>query len=406
VEDVTDFVTLKQEGLRQSILTEELQTKIDETERMRQAQRLLAMGQLAGGVAHDFNNLLSVIMLNCDLLARDDVRDKQKGIDQIRKTAERAANMTHQLLAFSRTQVFQPRVVSMNTIIRDLEPILKRLTREGMDLRLSLDANLCNVVADVTQVEQILLNLVANARDAIPGAGRIEVQTETVTLDEMSARGDPAACPGKYARLCVRDTGIGMDAVTQARIFEPFFTTKQAGKGTGLGLATIYGIVAQNQGTIRVISEIRKGTSFNVFWPAVEAPVQMMLRSEKAQPVLRSARILVVEDEDDLRNLIFDTLMAHDFQVENAENGEVALSKIEKSSTPFDLIITDVRMPVMTGSALKRELDRRGIRVKVLFMSGYSQEALFDLANREEHAFLEKPFTGTDLLSKIDAILR
>ena len=409
VEDVTDFVTLKQERIQQGQLTEELQSRIDQTEKIKQSQRMQAMGQLAGGVAHDFNNMLAVILMSCDVSLEGDISaEAKKAVLQIRSTAEKAAKLTHQLLAFSRKQVVSPAVVNINTIIRELQPILKRLVNESIELDFNLADALGNVLADATQIEQIAINLVVNARDAMPWGGRIYIESRNEELDQHSSRGDPAAEPGPYVMLSVRDTGVGKDAVAQVRAFESFFTTKAAGKGTGLGLATIYGIVSQAGGTIWVHSELRKGTLFKVYLPRTADTAVNHVQRKVSPAVTKTGNILVVEDEPDLRTLICKTLISHGFKVQSASNGAEGLALIESGSR-FDLIVSDVMMPVMTGSALRRELQMRGISARMLFLSGYAEDALFgtNLAETDiDMDFLPKPFNASTLMERIQAMLQ
>ncbi len=406
VEDVTDFVALKQERVRQIKVAQELQSRVDQTEKLHQAHRMQAMGQLAGGVAHDFNNMLAVILVYCDLiLKRSDPGETARGLAQIRATAEKGARLTHQLLAFSRKQVLRPAVLSVNTVLRDMDPILRRVLNESITVEWILDPDTGNILADVTQIEQVLLNLAANARDAMPGGGTITFESHNVQLDQVSAGGDPPAEPGEFVSICVRDTGLGMDATTQARLFEPFFTTKGAGKGTGLGLAIVHGIVAQNKGTILVKSELQKGTAITVFLPRVHQEV-----ARPAEKVLfsferRCARILVVEDDPELRDLIGLILSESGFEVERAVHGREALARMESASSPFDLIVSDAMMPSMTGPAMRREMERRGFRTPILFISGYTDETV-DAGHFERSLFLEKPFRSEELLEKVQTLLQ
>lgn len=407
VEDVTDFVLLKQERIQLRHATEDLKSRIDQTEKIRLSQRMQAMGQLAGGAAHDFNNMLAVILMSCDVvLERELPREAQRGVVQIRSAAERAAKLTRQLLAFSRKQIIEPAVLDINTIIRDLEPILRRLINYSIELDFRLADKLGHVFADATQIEQILINLLVNARDAMPSGGRIFVESRNEDLDHLSSRGDPPAEPGRFVLLSVRDTGIGMDSITRARIFEPFFTTKQPGKGTGLGLATVYGIVSQIGGTIWVHSELHRGTLIKVYLPLVEEGALLTDAEKPASPVTKTGTILVVEDEADLRALICATLASHGFTVHSASNGAEGLTLIEHGPVKFDLVISDVMMPVMTGLAMRRELRMRGVSVKILFLSGYSEESLFESEkNGNGSDFLAKPFNASVLLSRIQAML-
>ncbi len=409
VEDVTDYVRLKQEGLRQSRLTEELRSERDQLEKIRQSQRMEAMGQLAGGVAHDFNNILATISITCENLLTD-VRQEDRyaaGVEQILKNAERAASLTRQLLSFSRQQVLQPRVLNLNAVVHDMQAMLTRLLGEHVCLKTDLDAALGNTLIDQGQMEQLLLNLVLNARDAMPKGGHITIHTENTELDRTMGAGQMNVEPGPYVMVSVADTGMGMDAETQARIFEPFFTTKPVGKGTGLGLATVYGIVKQNKGTIWVYSELRKGTVFKVYLPlSTESVVQEAVTSVQAMPSASGKTVLLVEDEEALRNAVAETLQKHGYTVHTATNGMNALEKFQQLGDPVDLLITDVVMPEMGGQALANQLQARGANVKVLFLSGYTEEVLADHGMTGTHPqFLEKPFRLKALLDKVRGIL-
>ncbi|HTU92636.1 MAG TPA: HDOD domain-containing protein, partial [Gemmataceae bacterium] len=336
-------------------------------EQLRHAQKMEAIGQLAGGVAHDFNNLLTIIrgysdlLLNGTLGPRDPARE---AVEEIHKAAERAAALTRQLLAFSRRQVLSPQVLVLNSIVQDIDKMLRRLIGEDIQLTCSLAADLGAVKADPGQIEQVLLNLVVNARDAMLSGGRLTIETANVQLDESYACSHPEVQPGPFVMMAVTDTGCGMDAATQARIFEPFFTTKGPGKGTGLGLATVYGIVKQSGGSIYVYSEVGRGTSFKVYLPRLEEAVfsrDAPSRGADATP-LAPARsrgdetLLIVEDDDAVRALTRTVLCSHSYDVIEAVDADDALRWVEEHAQPIHLLVTDLVMPGMSGRELAERL--------------------------------------------------
>ncbi|MGE3387270.1 MAG: ATP-binding protein [Bdellovibrionales bacterium] len=411
VEEVTDMVLLRQERLQHGKSQADLRKMPDQNEKLHQAQRMEAMGQLAGGVAHDFNNILAAVMMICDMQLRSEDQNLARvrtGYEQIKKNSERAASLIRQLLAFSRKQVLPPKVMSLNTVITDLSGLLLRLINETITLKTNLAADLGNIKADVGQIEQVLLNIVVNARDAMPRGGQILIETANVYLDKVMAAGSIKAEPGNYVRLSISDTGVGMDANTQARIFEPFFTTKEVGKGTGLGLATVYGIVHQAQGTVWVYSELNKGTTFKIYLPRVDERVEVLKSSGTQQQVALQGTetVLVVEDQDELRELVCETLIGRGYKVLEAVNGARALDILRATKTTIDLVITDVVMPEMGGEKLMQIIREHHKESKVLFFSGYSEDilTLHGIDEKESH-FLEKPFALTTLLQKVRQIL-
>lgn len=410
VEDVTEFVHLKQQGMEHRRIAQDLEERADQLEQLRQAQRMEAMGQLAGGIAHDFNNLLAITMMSCDemLEVPHSPQEMLESFAQIKKTSERAASLTRQLLAFSRKQVLQPVPLNLNHALVDLERMFSRVIKQNVKIVTSLEEKLDTVLVDLGQFEQLVMNLVVNARDAIPGNGKITIQTANVELDKFMASGVPRAEAGSYVMISVSDTGVGMEAATQARIFEPFFTTKPIGKGTGLGLATVYGIVAQNKGTIWVYSELGKGTTIKVYLPKSSQPRETAVAPRVKSKSIRNAieTILVVEDSDVLRQVICKFLRSAGYQVIEADNGKVALELAEKFHQPIDLVVTDVVMPEMGGRELSLKLRELKIETKVLFLSGYTEESLADYGFGNEHPnFLEKPFTRDSLLEKVQSVL-
>lgn len=412
VQDITDMVLLKQDGIKQNKVTEELKIQNDQLEKVRQSQRMEAMGQMAGGVAHDFNNILATIMISCDI-ALDDNRIPEaakSNLKLILKNSERAAALTRQLLAFSRKQILQPKILNLNTTITEINSLLSRVLNENIKLQLDLAKDLGNTLIDPGQVEQIILNLLLNSKDAMPHGGRITIATCNVVLDKMMTAGHMQVEPGPYVMLTVHDTGIGMDAQTQGRIFEPYFTTKGIGKGAGLGLATVYGIVKQNKGTIWVYSEPHKGTVFNLYFPLADGQVKKVQQvapktiGELSTQVPRT--ILVVEDEEFLRARICNILQLSGYTVLEAQNGINALNLLKTHRGTVDLIITDVVMPEMSGQTLAKQLVTQGYNIKMLFLSGYTEDVLSNHGMSESHPqFLEKPFRLQSLLSKVLTML-
>ncbi|HWG47517.1 MAG TPA: response regulator, partial [Gemmataceae bacterium] len=379
-------------------------------EQFRQAQKMEAIGQLAGGVAHDFNNLLTIISGYGDLLvngilpANDPAREY---VEEIRKAANRAGALTRQLLAFSRRQVLAPQVLVLNNAIQDIDKMLRRLIGEDIQLASILAPNLAPVKADPGQIEQILLNLAVNARDAMPQGGHLTIETANVFLDEEYARTHPEVRPGPFVMLALTDTGCGMDSATQTRIFEPFFTTKGVGKGTGLGLATVYGIVKQSEGSIYVYSELGRGTSFKIYLPQTqETPVA--LRTTLA-PLSRPGgreTLLIVEDDDAVRALTRTVLKNSSYDVIEAVDADDALRWIEENADPVHLLVTDVVMPGMSGRVLAERLTELRPELKVLYVSGYTDDSVVRHGLLEaEVAFLQKPFTPDSLARKVREVL-
>jgi nitrogen-specific signal transduction histidine kinase/CheY-like chemotaxis protein len=375
----------------------------------RQSQKMEAVGRLAGGVAHDFNNLLTVIRANADFvhadLAPDD--DRRRDVEEIRKAADRAAGLTRQLLVFSRRGVVQPKALLLNEVVTGMEQMLGRMIGEDVALASVLAPQLATVRADQGQMEQVLLNLAVNSRDAMADGGAITITTENVTLGE-EARGWPMPVrPGHYALLTVSDTGSGMTEEVQAHIFEPFFTTKEPGKGTGLGLSTVYGIVEQMEGSIRVRSAVNRGTSFAIYLPAIPGSLPESA-SEPAQPEPHrsSEMILLVEDEPAVRRLARRCLEAQGFRIIEAANGPEALELCAARVGELDMLLTDVVMPRMSGVELASRLTAIDPRLRVLYMSGYTEDTLGQRGVLSpETAFLTKPFTPAALTAAVRAAL-
>jgi len=377
-------------------------------EQLRQAQKMEAVGRLAGGVAHDFNNLLTAILGYCNLALEEMPPDQptRRDLEEIRDAGERAATLTRQLLAFSRRQTLRPEAVNLNALVRQLEKMLQRLLGEDVELEAILADELPLVMADPATIEQIVVNLAVNARDAMPSGGRLLIETARVDLDEAYADAHATVAPGSYVRLAVSDTGHGMDAATRARVFEPFFTTKPQGKGSGLGLSTVYGIVKQTGGYIWVYSEVGQGTVFKVYLPLVDRPTAQT-RQEKpsAAPVAASETILVVEDEDAVRALTCEVLRRRGYCVLEAAHGVDALKVVDGYDRHIDLLLTDIVMPYMNGRDLAAQMATLRPSTKVLFVSGYTDH----VAARQELAagapFLQKPFTPDVLARKVREVL-
>ena len=367
-------------------------------ERLRQAQKMDAVGRLAGGVAHDFNNLLTGIKCNVALVleAMDHDDPRRDDVAEVEHAADRAAALTHQLLAFSRKQVLQPKVLDLNTLVADTGRLLKRLVHENVQQITTLDPTACRVLADPGQLEQVLMNLAVNARDAMPEGGVLRVRTRQVYLDEAfgSRHGTAPFVPGPYAMLAVSDTGVGMDRATRERVFEPFFTTKEQGKGTGLGLATVYGIVRQSGGHVWVYSEPGIGTTFKVYLPCVELAPASSAAESPGTAAAGTETVLLVEDEPSIRVVAARVLAGRGYTVLTAANGEDALRVARAHPGTVDLLLTDVVMPGMSGSTLARQLlaERPGLRV--LYMSGYTDADIVHHGVLDAGTmFLEKPFT-------------
>jgi two-component system, cell cycle sensor histidine kinase and response regulator CckA len=385
-----------------------LEREHEQGEQLRQSQKLEGIGRLAGGIAHDFNNLLTAINGYSDLMLRrlcegDPLR---RNAEEIRKAGERAASLTRQLLAFSRKQVLQPLVLDLNAVVADMDKLLRRLIGEDIDLVTSLEPKLGRVKADPGQIEQVVMNLAVNARDAMPRGGHLTIETRNVYLDKTYAHSHVSVHPGRYVMLAVSDTGIGIDAKIREHIFEPFFTTKEAGKGTGLGLSMVYGIVKQSGGNIWVYSEPGHGTAFKIYLPQIEEEASTESSVIASEVVRGTETILLVEDEERLRELIREILEMEGYTVLAASNGHEALSICEQHEGTIDLLITDVVMPEMSGRELAESLEHNCSDVKVLFMSGYTDDAIVRHGVLEASAFfLQKPFTPDALSRKVREVL-
>ncbi len=377
-------------------------------DRLRQAQKMEAVGMLAGGVAHDFNNLLTIITGYSQLILNNLTPNdsNRHSAEQIMKAAERAAALTRQLLAFSRRQVLQPKVLELNKLVSSLSTMLRRLIGEDVDLRLELKHDLGRVSADPGQIEQVLMNLVVNARDAMPRGGVLTVETANVELDDNYAGRHVGVKKGPYVLLAVSDNGSGMDEATRARLFEPFFTTKSSGKGTGLGLSTVFGIVRQSGGSVEVYSEPGRGTSVKVYLPRIDQPAPA--ENERSEPVVTrgTETILLVEDDDMVRHLVKETLEREGYRVIDAPGPLEARKLSDQYKSPIQLLITDVVMPKVNGRELADQLLSRRPDMKVLYMSGYTDNAVLNSGIlQKDVAFLQKPFTPARLSTKVREVL-
>jgi PAS domain S-box-containing protein len=378
-------------------------------EQFRQAQKIEAVGRLAGGIAHDFNNLLMVIRGYSDLLLEElkPADSRRRALEEIRKAGERAATLTRQLLAFSRKQVLQPQILDLNAVVSNINTMLRRLIGEDIELTMLPGAALDRVQADPGQIEQVIMNLAVNARDAMPHGGKLTIETANVNLDEDYARRDGNAAPGPYVRLSVSDTGCGMDAETRARIFEPFFTTKERDKGTGLGLATVYGIVKQSGGYIWVYSEVGRGTVFKIYLPRAPGSAEVRQQEEVQQTLPGGVEtVLVAEDDPAVRALVCGALASRGYTVQEARDGREALAAARGYKGPIHLLLTDVVLPHMSGRRLAERLRAERPESRLLYMSGYTDDAIVSHGVSAGNVpFLQKPFSASALNRKVREVL-
>jgi PAS domain S-box-containing protein len=371
-------------------------------EQLGQSQKMEAVGRLAGGVAHDFNNLLTVISGYSDLILEDLDSDSiiHSDVEEILRASERAASLTRQLLAFSRRQVLKPKLISLSSVVADSEKMLRRLIGEDIDLVILLDSGIGAVRADPGQIEQVILNLAVNARDAMPQGGRITIATRNLDLDEAFVARHPYAQTGPHVLLAFGDTGAGMDDETRSRIFEPFFTTKEPGTGTGLGLSTVYGIVKQSGGVIWVENGSQGGTQFNICLPRVDKPPdEDVVRASAVQQQHRGETILLVEDEPSVRTMVRRILQEEGYHVIEAREGLEAFEIASRAGQSIRLLLTDIVMPHMGGRELAERLVPVHPKMKVVYMTGYTEQAISDAP------FLHKPFTSKGLLAKLREVL-
>jgi two-component system, cell cycle sensor histidine kinase and response regulator CckA len=378
-------------------------------DQLRQSQKMEAIGSLAGGIAHDFNNLLTIIKgySQFSLMELKEGDPLKPNIEEVQKAAERAAGLTRQLLAFSRRQVMEMRVLDPNTLLRDLDKMLRRIIGEDIELVTLLADDLGTVKADAGQIEQVVLNLAVNARDAMQKGGKLTIETANVELDENYARNHVAVKSGPYVMLSVSDTGVGMTSEVRDRVFEPFFTTKEKGKGTGLGLSTVYGIVKQSGGNIWVYSELGKGTAFKIYLPRVDEPLEELGERVEVKEIPRGIEtILVVEDEEEVRKLVVRILQRQGYTVLDAPDGDGALVICGERKDPIHLILTDIVMPGMSGRQLADRLGSFHPEMKVLYMSGYTDNAITHHGVLEKGMnYIQKPFTVDSLIRKVREVL-
>jgi PAS domain S-box-containing protein len=401
-------------------ITERKQTNITEhkqaeekmaalQEQFRQSQKIEALGSLAGGIAHDFNNLLTVIKgySQLSLIELKEGDPLKESIEEIQKATDRAAALTRQLLAFSRRQVMEMKVLDLNTILKDLEKMLRRVIGEDIKLVTLLAEDLGSVKTDPGQIEQVVVNLAVNSRDSMPKGGKLTIETANVELDEDYAHAHVAVTPGRYVMLSVSDTGVGMTREIRDRVFDPFFTTKVKGKGTGLGLSTVYGIVKQSEGNIWVYSEPDQGTTFKIYLPRVDEPLEELGKKELVKEILRgSETVLVVEDEEAVRKLAVRILQRQGYKVFDAPQGGDALLTCEQHKEPIHLMLPDVVMPGMRGYELAKRLEPLHPEMKVLYTSGYTDNAIVrhGVLEKEMH-YIQKPFAVDGLARKVREVL-
>lgn len=402
VRDMTDRVEAERE--KQALISQ-----MEHEKQRDQASRLESVGQLAGGVAHDFNNLLGVVLNYADFVAEEigEESPSYQDVKEIRRAAERATQLTRQLLTFSRREVVKPQPISLNDSVREMERLLRRTIGEHIDLVVKFGRDLPAVMADPGQLEQVLVNLALNARDAMPQGGRLKIETAAVEVDADFLDENPDLSRGQYVRLTVADTGTGMDDATLGRVFEPFFTTKPKGEGTGLGLATVYGIVRGGGGAISIYSEVGEGTTFRVHLPAIDATVPAGSEADHAPgPDGGGERILVVEDEDAVRTLANRILTRAGYEVTAASRAAEAVDLLQGAGERFDMLLTDVVMPEMRGIELVQVAESVAPELPILMMSGYSTPMLEEERQMIARVpLLEKPFSGSALLSHVRELL-
>jgi len=376
-----------------------------------QAQKMEAVGRLAGGIAHDFNNLLGVIRGFSDLILENIKQHPLRSYsEEIKKASERGVSLVKQLLAFSRKQIVQPERLNLNMVIENMMEMLPRLIGEDIQIVKVLEKNLWKITADRGQIEQVIINLAVNARDAMPNGGKLVIQTKNFVFDTTNGKQHPEVELGKYVRLSISDTGKGMNEKTLSHIFEPFFTTKEQGKGTGLGLSMVYGIVKQNQGYIYPFSRVEKGSTFNIYLPYVEEVDRVSPKEEEEQDILKSLEgtetVLLVEDDESMRKFTKMVLQKYGYAIVEASDGEEALAISKEKLGEISLLITDVVMPKMSGRDLAKRLTQEDPDLRVIFLSGYAEDVIVHHGILYKGInFIQKPFDASTLLKKIREVL-
>jgi len=407
VEISSKIIDIKDEKYILAVVRDISERKLLEGQ-LHQAQKMEAIGQLAGGVAHDFNNLLTIINGYCELLMQRDLNgDIRTLVNEIHSAGMKASGLTNQLLAFSRKQIIQPKIINFNDIITDQMKMLGRLLGENIQITTVLDPKLGDTKADPGQIEQVIMNIGINARDAMPFGGKLIIETSNKDFDEEYAKTHAGAVPGHFVSLAITDTGSGMDENTQTRIFEPFFTTKSRDKGTGLGLATVYGIIKQNQGFIYVYSELDRGTTFKIYMPLVEKTAEETFSSVDEMVYLQGTEtILLVEDDEGVRKVTYNALNNYGYNVLASQNGKEAIETYRMRKGAIDLLLTDVIMPEMSGRQLADQLIKENPKLKILYFSGYTDNSIVHHGVLDKGMnFIQKPYTNVELAKKIRDIL-
>ncbi len=398
----------EQNAVHTVAILRDITDRLNLEEQLRQSQKMDALGRLAGGVAHDFNNLLTVVMSCADvaLMSLPEGSKPADNIRLIRQTGERAATLTRQLLALSRRQVIDPKVIDLNVVVAEMAALLDRLLGTHIILTVDAGPSLSRVRVDAGQFQQVVMNLCVNARDAMPEGGQLTISTRNVYVDEHAARSLLDVRAGHYVVLSITDTGQGLSAEAQERLFEPFFTTKAPGQGTGLGLSMVYGIVKQSGGHVSAVSAVGEGTTFQVYVPAADVPDEAAAVTTEVAPVTSAGTVLLVEDEPALRQVLHRFLSRNGYRVLAAADGHAALALFMGESGAVDLVVTDMVMNGMSGAELVRELDAIAPGLRVLFMSGYALDDASILTTRPGSAFIGKPFTVTELSERVAGLLR
>jgi nitrogen-specific signal transduction histidine kinase len=410
IDDVTDSVKLKLMSLDQNKYFLRTRYQTDLKEKIQRSQKMESIGQLAGGISHDINNMLTIVNLNCDIILNSSQNISpvvKKQTEQIKKTSKHAAKLLQQILSFSKKQRVNLISLNINLIIEDIDRMLIRLLPENMQLKKDLSIEIENVLADPAHIEQVILNLIINARDAIGEIGLIKIETSNKEILEDTALGSHFLKAGHYVVLSVIDNGVGMDSNVQARIFEPFFSTKEEGKGTGLGLATIYSIVEQYKGSIVVHSELGKGTTFQIYFPATDLKLNSLQLDEQNNINFEGKeKILVVEDKEELSESISNSLKIFGYDVYLAKNGYEAIEILKNKGNEVKLVITDIIMPLFSGKNLADSIAQLFPEMKIIFLTGHTEDILLrNEFSRDSSLLIEKPFLLKQLLIKIKEVI-